>query len=86
MEKVTDDQAHVFRVDIEKFTLFLNACLASMKERQSTQEDVCARKTKQIKEERNLIQKLHQYEKHGMDFYTDASTMGFSPESRLMTD
>lgn len=31
------------------------------------------------------MQKLNQYEKHGMDFYTDASIKGFSNESRLMT-
>lgn len=40
----------------------------------------------QIKAEKQLMQKLNQYEKHGMDFYTDASAKGFTSESRLMPD
>ena len=55
MEEVTEGLAEGFKLDIEKFSLFLNASLASMKERQSRQEDVCERKTKQVKEERTLM-------------------------------
>lgn len=73
MECITDEQKHSFLLDIEKFTLFANACLANMKERFSQQEDLCERKAKQIKDDKIMIAKLKEYEKVGMDFYLDAS-------------
>lgn len=58
-------------MDIEKFSIFVTACLASMRERASKQEGVLERKLKMTKDEQTLKQKLLQYEKTGLDFYTN---------------
>lgn len=42
-----------------------------MKDRASKQEDVCDRKQKLTRDERILKQKLIEYEKQGLNFYTD---------------
>lgn len=55
MDKITDEQKHQYLMDIEKFTMFTTACLASMKERYSKQEDVCERKAKQVKDDKVLV-------------------------------
>jgi hypothetical protein len=45
-------------MDIEKFSIFVTACLASMRERASKQEGVLERKLKMTKDEQTLKQKL----------------------------
>ena len=33
LDKISEEEKHAFRLDIEKFTLFVAACFASMKDR-----------------------------------------------------
>jgi hypothetical protein len=63
MQTLNQKSVHEFRQETEKFSIFITACLASMKARASKQEDVCDRKQRLLRDELLLKQKLINYEK-----------------------
>lgn len=72
MKSIGHEKIHEFKLSIEKFSIFVTACLLSMKERASKQEGVCERKMKMLKDEKILKEKLVQYEKKGLHYYSNS--------------
>jgi hypothetical protein len=69
MQMISSELRHQYKNDLDKFTLFVNVCLASMRDRFKKQEALCERTLKQSKNDQLLLQSLQQYEKIGLDFY-----------------
>ena len=69
LKQYSDDHLTKCKQTIEKFNVFITACLSSMKTRKKTHEALAQRREQQNKNYKSLLMKLQEYEKSGLEYY-----------------
>jgi hypothetical protein len=54
---------------IEKFNLFVNTCLQNVRANRKTHEELAVRRETENRNYKQLLVKLYEYEKTGLEYY-----------------
>jgi hypothetical protein len=71
---------------VEKFNLFVNTCLQTVKSNRKTHEELAIRRETENKNYKQLLVKLYEYEKTGLDYYAQVDLKSPLNERRLIFD
>jgi len=69
---------------IEKFNLFVNTCLQTVRANRKTHEELAIRRETENKNYKHLLVKLFEYEKTGLDYYAQVDFKTPLNERRLI--